>query len=426
MLSMPRLISLAVMLLVIVILGIVFLRVIAPFLMPLFLAGITAVICQPLFRYLLQRTGDRIPLAAGLTTTAVMAIWMVPLIIGVLVASLQLYAFATTVADSPRWKSLVSEAGQKAQTHSLNFVERSVEFVNQFLPDEEQRSAHDIVQDLQQQILTSLHNLGDRSLGQATGKTVGALAGVAGSITAALIGLVIFAMALYYFLADGAGLTSAAEHLIPVHAEYQRQLLEQFSKVVRSVVLGMFAAALAQGVATGIALWFFGFPFVFVLFVLATLAALIPIVGAWLVWFPCVVVLFIDGHWGQGSILFLYGAVFVGILDNVIRTYMLNADTKLHPLLAFISILGGMQALGLWGVFIGPIVASCLHAVVKIFNTELRNFSNEQQQTRRAPSAMSHAEELHTPTPPVEPTPDEAPVDDEEKPGTTDSIARVP
>ena len=74
----------------------------------------------------------------------------------------------------------------------------------------------------------------------------------------------------------------------------------------------------------------------------------------------------------------MFGSVVVGTMDNVIRTYILQSDARLHPLLAFISVLGGLQMMGLWGVFIGPIVASCLHALVKIFNTELKEFSNEK------------------------------------------------
>ena len=52
-----------------------------------------------------------------------------------------------------------------------------------------------------------------------------------------------------------------------------------------------------------------------------------------------------------------------GLLDNVIRTYVLQSNVKLHPLLAFVSILGGLQVMGLWGLFIGPIVAALLIAV---------------------------------------------------------------
>src|SRR5581483_4607294 len=63
--------------------------------------------------------------------------------------------------------------------------------------------------------------------------------------------------------------------------------------------------------------------------------------------------------------------VVVGLLDNVVRTYVLNSDAELHPLLAFISVIGALQVLGLWGIFIGPIVACCLTALVKIIRQEL-------------------------------------------------------
>jgi len=225
------------------------------------------------------------------------------------------------------------------------------------------------------------------------------LTGVAGTIISGMIGLMMYVVALYYFLADGTTLLLATEKLIPVHAKYQRQLLEQFSLVVRSVVLATFLAAFAQGVATTLSLWVFGFDHLVVLLIVATVSALIPIAGTWLVWLPCAIILFAGGHWIQASLLTIYGAVFVSFLDNVVRTYVLNNDTKLHPLLAFISILGGLQVMGLWGVFIGPIVASCLHALVNIFNHELQEFSKEKDDLEEdaAPKAIESEPPLKTP-----------------------------
>ena len=62
----------------------------------------------------------------------------------------------------------------------------------------------------------------------------------------------------------------------------------------------------------------------------------------------------------------------IGTLDNIVRAYVLQSDTKLHPLLAFVSVLGGLQVMGLWGVFIGPVVACCLHVLIEIFNQEVQ------------------------------------------------------
>ena len=104
--------------------------------------------------------------------------------------------------------------------------------------------------------------------------------------------------------------------------------------------------------------------------------------GSWLIWLPCAGWLMYQGHWGSAIFLILVGTLVIGTMDNIIRTYVLQSDAKLHPLLAFVSVLGGLQMMGLWGVFIGPIVASCLHALVQIFNAELKAFSKEKFNTR--------------------------------------------
>lgn len=451
---MRRKVSLAVLLVLIIALGVTFFRVVAPFILPLFLAGMTAVVCQPLFRYFLKRTKERITWAAALTTGSIMAAILIPLITGILIAILQLYTFSSRVLGDNRWhvifrtpaaiavedpdeeidkqdldnevgesnpekqsevETVILPDGEAAEVITTNdpdapesdqsadivvlpegvdestdpevtmeaqqtktFLEDAVDYTNSWLPKEMHSDPKQVAKELRVRFAKTLHDIGDRSIGRTAGTTFGILTGAAGTIISGMIGLMMYVVALYYFLADGTTLLLATEKLIPVHAKYQRQLLEQFSLVVRSVVLATFLAAFAQGVATTLSLWVFGFDHLFVLLIVATVSALIPIAGTWLVWLPCAIILFAGGHWIQASLLTIYGAVFVSFLDNVVRTYVLNNDTKLHPLLAFISILGGLQVMGLWGVFIGPIVASCLHALVKIFNHELQEFSKEK------------------------------------------------
>lgn len=443
---MRRKVSLAVLLALIVALGVTFFKVVAPFILPLFLAGVTTVVCQPLFKYFLKRTKERISIAAALTTGTIMASIMIPLITGILIASLQLYAFGSKLTDDTRWmlafqspassetkewtnetettsksgnlkgesnllvdnepadlrgeqnlsnssietagsvgtESYPENLGLTEEKESATYFESSVAYFNSWLPKELHRQPDEVAGEIRNRMQIAMNDIGDRSLGRTAGTTFGILSGAAGVIITALVGLMMYVVALYYFLADGTTLLLAAQNLIPVHARYQRQLLDQFALVVRSVVVATFLAAFAQGVATTLALWFFGFDHLFVLLVLACVSALIPIAGTWLVWVPCAIILIASGHWVQALFLAIYGAAFVGFLDNVVRTYVLNSGTKLHPLLAFISILGGLQVMGLWGVFIGPIVASCLHALVKIFNHELFELAKEKDMTEVA------------------------------------------
>ena len=492
---MVRIVSLSVLLTLIVILGLTFFKVLAPFILPLFLAAVFAILCQPIYDYFLDRTKNRVRISAGLTTVSVVAIILVPLILGTVLASLQLFVVATdlsqrnlgrtlrektepvfqyaadfinartqpqsirerteentTDADTsePRGESVddnghVTPATETPSTETTAESDSPAESVAEAVENnamstdsasspgddstvDDRRAeestltpastlpapargplppltADSLRQQLQVWIRDSLAGMGYKSLGLGVaGGTFDFLSGSVVAVGSAALAFVIFAVSLYYFLADGSQLIVATERLIPVHVEYQRQMLNQFSRVVRAVVMATFFAALAQSIATMAALWLLGFDHLFIIFVAALLMSMIPMMGTWLVWLPCAGYLMYNGHWIQATLLCIYGALFVGMLDNVVRTYILNTDVKLHPLLALISVLGGLQVMGLWGMFVGPIVASCLHALVQIFNRELAALSQEKfsgLEGLAAEPATDGAPPLVTPTPPV-------------------------
>lgn len=447
--AMARLISLTVLVTLIVVLGITFFQVIAPYLLPLFLAAIVAILCQPIFRYAIRRTNDRIRLAAGLTTAAVLFIAFVPLIVGTLIASIQLFTLAQETLGSPQWRSAVRTVREELRIDHL--AARMMPYVygtsTRELPSEEdgmdqrdgpqqsvteptsdvtaaseaaekadvdraataisaaQRQRLDELQQrLEENLRVGLSVLSQRTMGVAgvaAGRVGGAALGILGALVSGLISMVMFVIALYYFLADGPALISAAERMIPVHVDYQRELLSKFTSVVRAVVSATFLAAITQGVMTATALVICGYGHFFVFVIVTTVTALIPFVGAWPVWMPFTIALFWQGHVLLGGFLAIAG-LCTGGMDNVVRTYVLHTDVKLHPLLAFVSVLGGLQAMGLWGVFVGPIVASCLHALVKIFNMELKELSRARfgeaaQEVSRAAAALPAAEDNQEP-----------------------------
>jgi predicted PurR-regulated permease PerM len=367
--QMTRLVSLLLMATVIVLLGLTFFQVLAPFLMPLFLAGVVAVLCQPIYRRFLVWTRNRNVPAAALTTVVALAM-ILAIVFCTYRAARQLYGLAQEAFKGSHWTELTRSVQNSAPVESLI---RRYELLN-----DEDVNRDELHEELQLKLREAAVSLAHKTLGSA-GPTLTLL----GSAVSVIIGFLTFVVAVFYFLADGPAMIAATEKLIPVHRDYKRHLLAQFDQAVRAVVSATFAAALGQGIATGIGMQIAGFEHFFIVTILATLTALVPLLGTWLIWGPYVLWLAYFDHWGMAIFLALYGAVFVGLLDNVIRTYVLHSNVKLHPLLAFVSVLGGIEVMGLWGVFIGPIVASCLHALIKIFNAELLAFS-EQRESRAA------------------------------------------
>ncbi len=368
-----RLVSLIVVTFLIVILSITFYRVVAPFLLPLFLAGVIAMLAEPIQDFFEKKTQGRTRVAAGLTTGSVVLGISIPVVLIVLVATLQVFVFVSDVLQENRWDDVTASIRTRLDINRV--TEQLHPFVSDDMTEAELKARLvDLREELQKNLQSGLQILVEKTVGIAN-RAVGLM----GSLAALVVQLLMLVIALYYFLADGPALMAASERLIPISVEYQRELRSRFNTVVRAVVSATFFSALGQGFATALMLCFYyGFGHFVILFILATFASMVPLFGTWLVWGPCVIWLLLHGIWIPAILFLVIGVAVIGTMDNLIRTYVLQSDAQLHPLLAFVSVLGGVQVMGLWGVFIAPIVASILHALIVIFNAEISVLSKER------------------------------------------------
>ena len=71
-------------------------------------------------------------------------------------------------------------------------------------------------------------------------------------------------------------------------------------------------------------------------------------------------------HYLAGVVLILVGALVVGNVDNLVRMLVLRGSAGLHPLLALVSVLGGIERMGVLGAFIGPVVVGVFVTLLRI------------------------------------------------------------
>lgn len=354
-----RTISLLGLLALLVALGVMFYQLMAPFLLPLFLAAVTAIVAQPLHAWMLTKCGQRRSIAAGSTTAILVSAVLLPALVITVLSAFQLVGFVQQV--------LSVEAINKQQAwqdHVVPMLETVASWVPNYTVDQ-----------LQADAIANLKSLADR----LSGNTIKLASSTVGATITLLVATSVFLVALYYFLADGPALAAGVRDLIPVDKEQQSRMVTEFTKVTRAVVTATILAAIVQGFMTAVALYFLDFGHFLVFLVIATIAAMIPMVGAWMVWLPCAILLAMQGHWGAAIGLTLYGSLGVSLADNVVRMYVLNTDAQLHPLLALVSVLGALDVFGLWGIFIGPIIASCFTAALQIFNQEVHTLAAEHR-----------------------------------------------
>ncbi|MCA9207115.1 MAG: AI-2E family transporter, partial [Planctomycetales bacterium] len=209
-----------------------------------------------------------------------------------------------------------------------------------------------------------------------------------------VVGLLIMTVSMFFFFADGPNMIESVMALTPLDDRYEREMLEEFAKVTRSVLIATLLSAFVQGVLAGFGYYFAGLKAVFLLTCLTMICAIIPFVGSPVVWLPASLWLFAyEERPVAAVVLALYGAIVVAQIDNVIKPYILHGQARLHPLLALLSVLGGVQALGPIGVLVGPMIVVFLQTLLKILRRELERMESMPLRLRKSRSPLSESAE---------------------------------
>jgi len=186
-------------------------------------------------------------------------------------------------------------------------------------------------------------------------------------------GSIVMIVSFYFFLLDGQSMISAFKRLSPLDDEHEQELVDQFSKVSRAVVVATLLSALVQGLLAGVGFYVAGLESIFLLTVLSAVLAMVPFLGAASVWIPCSLYLyFIDNNMTAAIGLAIYGAAVISMADNIIKPLVLHGQSKLHPLFAFLSVIGGLAMLGPIGILIGPMIIAFMQTLLEILHSEVQ------------------------------------------------------
>jgi predicted PurR-regulated permease PerM len=139
------------------------------------------------------------------------------------------------------------------------------------------------------------------------------------------------------------------------------------SNTIHATIYGTLAVSAVQGLLGGLMFWWLGLPAPLLWGVVMAFMALVPVLGAFVVWIPAAFFLVLEGSWGKALILTLWGLVVVGTIDNLLRPMLVGRRLKLHTVLAFISVVGGLIQFGPAGLIIGPAVLAITTALLEVW-----------------------------------------------------------
>ncbi|MEG1642255.1 MAG: AI-2E family transporter [Synergistaceae bacterium] len=181
--------------------------------------------------------------------------------------------------------------------------------------------------------------------------------------------LAVVAISSFFIVRDGHLVLEFMTDVIPLPKETSSVIFDKTALMLRAVVYGIVMTASVQGILGALGWWFVGLPhpafFGFVMFIVG----MIPFVGTPSVWIPGAIFLVLQGDVINASVLFLWGIFVVSTIDNFIRPIFISDESKVHVLVIFIGIFGGLYNWGIIGLFIGPVVLSLGMFVLDIYRS---------------------------------------------------------
>lgn len=206
--------------------------------------------------------------------------------------------------------------------------------------------------------------------------------GLVSNVAELVMSAVLVLFSLFYLFRDGKNLRQQITAILPIDETATQRLFTEISASVIANMYGIVAVAVVQGMLTGVLFFLVGFPSPVLWSLVAGLFSMVPLIGPPAVWGPAAFLLAVQGNYGKAAIVVAAGTLVIGMADNLIRPYVVSGESNTHPLLVFFAILGGVQAFGFLGLFIGPAVLSLTIAVFEL----LRGVNNAPAQPAEPPT----------------------------------------
>ena len=193
---------------------------------------------------------------------------------------------------------------------------------------------------------------------------------LAGSVAGAAGWLIMF-FVLFFFLRDRARMLAAVERFLPLARDEVNQVFKVIADTVHATVWGTLAVGLIQGTLGGLIFWWLDLPAPLVWGTVMGLLSILPVLGAAIVWLPVAAYFALQGQWSDALVLTAFGAIVIGLIDNLVYPLIVKDRMHLHVVPVLVSIVGGLIVFGASGIVLGPLVLAVTDALVKIWRRHL-------------------------------------------------------
>jgi predicted PurR-regulated permease PerM len=193
---------------------------------------------------------------------------------------------------------------------------------------------------------------------------------------------------LFFFLRDRRAALQALRSLSPLTDLEMDRLFGRAGDTIYATIYGTLAVSAVQGLLGGLMFWWLGLPAPLLWGVMMALLAVVPVLGAFVIWVPAALYLALEGSWGKALILAAWGGLIIGSIDNLLYPLLVGNRLKLHTVLAFVSIVGGLMLFGPAGLILGPLALTVTAELLETWRSRIAM----ETVARNEPEALSRFE----------------------------------
>jgi predicted PurR-regulated permease PerM len=201
-----------------------------------------------------------------------------------------------------------------------------------------------------------------------------------GGVVTALVQTVLVVFSMFYLFRDGESLRHAVYDIVPLEYEQSHRIVARTREVIGATIYGVLAIAMIQGTLGTLIFFILGLPSPLLWGVVMFLLSMIPMAGAFLVWVPAALYLLVTGSYVKAIVLGAWGVLVIGSIDNFLSPRLVGRRARLHELLIFFSVLGGLQVFGVLGLVLGPVLAAITLALIEVVRQANRPPSETRQE----------------------------------------------
>lgn len=197
---------------------------------------------------------------------------------------------------------------------------------------------------------------------------------IASNVLKFIVNFALMLLVIFFLLIDGKKLIGFLIELSPLPEDQDRKLMGKFHEMASVVLVVNGVSGLIQGSLGGAVFAIFGLKSPLLWGSIMAILAFFPIVGIGVVLVPASVYLFLKGRIAAGIFFIIFYIAVSSVIEYVIKPKLVGNKVRIHTLLVFISVLGGLKVFGMLGIIYGPLVITAFLTLTDIYRSSYETY----------------------------------------------------